>query len=137
MGVPFEALLPYAIITGMFGVTGAGLYVVKRFANEGKKPRWNRDLWDRQSKSRPFDSTEPGFTRSIGWVTNETLSIYSDGARPAHYRHHAWTVKQPPGTPRIRCQQAVEGMDKRGLATALQHNDLVLINSIQIEKRIF
>ena len=33
----------------MFGVTGAGLYVVKRFANEGKKPRWNRDLWDRVS----------------------------------------------------------------------------------------
>lgn len=35
----------------MFGVTGAGLYVVKRFANEGKKPRWNRDLWDRVSDS--------------------------------------------------------------------------------------
>lgn len=33
----------------MFGVTGTGLYVVKRFANEGKKPRWNRDLWDRVS----------------------------------------------------------------------------------------
>lgn len=34
----------------MFGVTGAGLYVSKRFLNEGKKPRWNSDLWDRVSQ---------------------------------------------------------------------------------------
>ena len=36
----------------MFGVTGAGLHFVKRFANEGKKTRWNRDLWDRVSQLR-------------------------------------------------------------------------------------
>ncbi|KAJ5138812.1 uncharacterized protein N7515_003660 [Penicillium bovifimosum] len=48
MGVPFEALLPYGIIIGMFGVTGYGLHYVKRFANDGKKARWNRDLWDRR-----------------------------------------------------------------------------------------
>ncbi|CAG8904690.1 unnamed protein product [Penicillium egyptiacum] len=47
MGVPFEALLPYGIIMTMFGVTGYGLHYVKRFANDGKKARWNRDLWDR------------------------------------------------------------------------------------------
>ncbi|KAJ5762415.1 uncharacterized protein N7511_005797, partial [Penicillium nucicola] len=51
MGVPFEALLPYGIIIGMFGVTGYGLHYVKRFANDGKKARWNRDLWDRVSHS--------------------------------------------------------------------------------------
>ncbi|KAL2700036.1 hypothetical protein AAEP93_008559 [Penicillium crustosum] len=47
MGVPFEALLPYGIIMTMFGVTGYGLHYVKRFANDGKKARWNQDLWDR------------------------------------------------------------------------------------------
>ncbi|RAQ64082.1 hypothetical protein COH20_000668 [Aspergillus flavus] len=47
MGVPFEALIPYGIIVGMFGVTGAGLTAVKWLGNEGKKARWNRDLWDR------------------------------------------------------------------------------------------
>ncbi|KAJ5567253.1 hypothetical protein N7535_006559, partial [Penicillium sp. DV-2018c] len=52
MGVPFEALLPYGIIIGMFGVTGYGLHYVKRFANDGKKARWNRDLWDRQMMER-------------------------------------------------------------------------------------
>ncbi|KAJ5043799.1 hypothetical protein NUH16_000592 [Penicillium rubens] len=50
MGVPFEALLPYGIIITMFGVSGYGLHYVKRFANDGKKARWNRDLWDRQSE---------------------------------------------------------------------------------------
>ncbi|OQE43178.1 hypothetical protein PENCOP_c003G04040 [Penicillium coprophilum] len=52
MGVPFEALLPYGIIMGMFGVTGYGLHYVKRFANDGKKARWNRDLWDRVMMER-------------------------------------------------------------------------------------
>ncbi|KAJ5202746.1 hypothetical protein N7449_004825 [Penicillium cf. viridicatum] len=52
MGVPFEALLPYGIIMTMFGVTGYGLHYVKRFANDGKKARWNRDLWDRVMMER-------------------------------------------------------------------------------------
>ncbi|KAJ5476298.1 hypothetical protein N7475_002027 [Penicillium sp. IBT 31633x] len=57
MGVPFEALLPYGIIIGMFGVTGYGLHYVKRFANDGKKARWNRDLWDRQMMERDLRIT--------------------------------------------------------------------------------
>jgi hypothetical protein len=28
-------------------VTGVGLWGVKYLANDGKKARWNRDLWDR------------------------------------------------------------------------------------------
>ncbi|KAJ5942482.1 hypothetical protein N7516_002650 [Penicillium verrucosum] len=52
MGVPFEALLPYGIIITMFGVSGYGLHYVKRFANDGKKARWNQDLWDRQMMER-------------------------------------------------------------------------------------
>ncbi|OQE25367.1 hypothetical protein PENSTE_c006G04875 [Penicillium steckii] len=47
MPVPFEALLPWGIITAMFGVTGVGLYYTKKLGNDGKKARWNRDLWDR------------------------------------------------------------------------------------------
>ncbi|BDD58331.1 hypothetical protein MAP00_003617 [Monascus purpureus] len=50
MGVPFEALIPYGIVVAMIGVTGAGLSVVKHFANDGKKARWNLDTWDRQSR---------------------------------------------------------------------------------------
>ncbi|KAL4930774.1 NADH dehydrogenase [ubiquinone] 1 alpha subcomplex subunit 1 [Aspergillus undulatus] len=57
MGVPFEALLPYGIVVAMFGVTGVGLSVVKTFANDGKKARWNRDLWDRQMMERDLRLT--------------------------------------------------------------------------------
>ncbi|KAJ6155158.1 hypothetical protein N7470_005724 [Penicillium chermesinum] len=50
MGVPFEALIPYGIVIGMFTVAATGISYTKHFTNEGKKPRWNNDLWDRQSK---------------------------------------------------------------------------------------
>ncbi|KAL2798358.1 hypothetical protein BJX66DRAFT_44859 [Aspergillus keveii] len=57
MGVPFEALLPYGIVVTMFGVTGVGLWGVKYLANDGKKARWNRDLWDRQMMERDLRLT--------------------------------------------------------------------------------
>ncbi|KAG5969860.1 hypothetical protein E4U58_001011 [Claviceps cyperi] len=57
MPVPFEALLPYAIMIGMFGVTGAGLSFVKTRRNEGKAPRWSLDQWDRQSEESTCDRT--------------------------------------------------------------------------------
>uniref|UniRef100_Q6MFL8 NADH dehydrogenase [ubiquinone] 1 alpha subcomplex subunit 1 n=1 Tax=Neurospora crassa TaxID=5141 RepID=Q6MFL8_NEUCS len=47
MPVPFEALIPYAIIVTMFGVTGAGLSAIKTAQNGGKKARWSLDTWDR------------------------------------------------------------------------------------------
>ncbi|OOF98157.1 hypothetical protein ASPCADRAFT_205430 [Aspergillus carbonarius ITEM 5010] len=57
MGVPFEALLPFGIIIASFSVGSAGLWAVKRYANEGKKARWNRDLWDRQMMERDYRLT--------------------------------------------------------------------------------
>lgn len=35
----------------MFGISGYGIAWTQRAKNEGKKPRWNRDLWDRVSCS--------------------------------------------------------------------------------------
>ncbi|CZR42209.1 hypothetical protein FPRO06_08349 [Fusarium proliferatum] len=52
MPVPFEALLPYAIMIGMFGISGTGLAVVKNWQNEGKRPRYSVDQWDRQMMDR-------------------------------------------------------------------------------------
>ncbi|EAS36169.1 uncharacterized protein CIMG_01523 [Coccidioides immitis RS] len=57
MGVPFEALLPYGIIVGFFGVTGVGLSFVKRWANDGKRPRRGIDAWDRQMMERDLRLT--------------------------------------------------------------------------------
>ncbi|KAL4942522.1 hypothetical protein BDV06DRAFT_222113 [Aspergillus oleicola] len=69
MGVPFEALLPYGIVVTMFCVTGVGLSVVKTFANDGKKARWNRDLWDRNLPSTPQN------TPFSGPITNRRFAI--------------------------------------------------------------
>ncbi|KAL8371098.1 hypothetical protein RB595_001112 [Gaeumannomyces hyphopodioides] len=49
MPVPFETLIPYAIITAMFGVSGAGVATVKYMQNGGKRARRSIDQWDRQS----------------------------------------------------------------------------------------
>lgn len=79
MPVPFEALLPWGIITAMFGVTGVGLYYTKKLGNDGKKARWNKDLWDRQMMERDLRLTgswrgqssnpqaPPGFELSNTW----------------------------------------------------------------------
>ncbi|KAK8165426.1 hypothetical protein BKA80DRAFT_271351 [Phyllosticta citrichinensis] len=47
MGIPFEALLPYGIIIGMFGVSSFGLSQVRRIQNGGKNWRYGIDKWDK------------------------------------------------------------------------------------------
>ncbi|TLD13849.1 uncharacterized protein PgNI_04799 [Pyricularia grisea] len=47
MPVPFETLIPYAIITAMFGISGAGISTVRWYTNGGKRPRRSIDQWDR------------------------------------------------------------------------------------------
>ena len=67
MGVPFEALIPYGIMLGvwhdvfhsmvqpltgmqMFGFTGAALSKIRHMQNGGKRARHSIDQWDRQSE---------------------------------------------------------------------------------------
>ncbi|KAL8332081.1 hypothetical protein RB593_002433 [Gaeumannomyces tritici] len=47
MPVPFETLIPYAIITAMFGVSGAGVATLRYMQNGGKRARRSIDQWDR------------------------------------------------------------------------------------------
>ncbi|KFY50004.1 hypothetical protein V496_09661 [Pseudogymnoascus sp. VKM F-4515 (FW-2607)] len=49
MGVPFETLIPFAIMLTMFGITGAGLSKVRAMQNGGKRGRHSVDQWDNQS----------------------------------------------------------------------------------------
>ncbi|KAF4975801.1 hypothetical protein FZEAL_7461 [Fusarium zealandicum] len=50
MPVPFESLLPYGIMIAMFGISGTGLAVIKTWQNEGKRPRYSVDQWDKTDK---------------------------------------------------------------------------------------
>ncbi|RMD39850.1 hypothetical protein DV735_g5275, partial [Chaetothyriales sp. CBS 134920] len=86
MGVPFEALIPYAIMVGMFSITGAGLATTKLISNHGKRPRWNMDVWDRQMTQRDYrltgvfrqqtDAVEApvGFEVSSRWKLEDRVS---------------------------------------------------------------
>ncbi|KAJ4861824.1 NADH-ubiquinone oxidoreductase MWFE subunit domain-containing protein [Trichoderma breve] len=47
MPVPFETLIPYGIMIVMFGVSGTGLAAFKTWQNEGKRPRYSLDQWDK------------------------------------------------------------------------------------------
>lgn len=61
MGVPFESLLPYGIMIGMFAITGAGLAQLRYMQNGGKRGRRGLDQWDRQMMDR--DRRLTGFVR--------------------------------------------------------------------------
>ncbi|SLM35960.1 NADH dehydrogenase [ubiquinone] (complex I), alpha subcomplex subunit 1 [Lasallia pustulata] len=55
MGVPFEALLPYGIMLGLFGFSGAALSKVRHMQNGGKRARHSLDRWDRHSSPLGHD----------------------------------------------------------------------------------
>ncbi|KAF2812405.1 uncharacterized protein BDZ99DRAFT_486961 [Mytilinidion resinicola] len=61
MGVPFEALLPYGIMLGMFAVSGVGLAQLRYMQNGSKRSRRGLDAWDRVMMDR--DRRLTGFAR--------------------------------------------------------------------------
>ncbi|KAL2040775.1 hypothetical protein N7G274_006233 [Stereocaulon virgatum] len=85
MGVPFEALIPYAIMLGMFGLTGAGLSKIRHMQNGGKRARHSIDQWDRQMMDRDRRLTgylrgqtdevaaPPGFELNNPWRTEKRI----------------------------------------------------------------
>ncbi|KAK0709528.1 hypothetical protein B0T26DRAFT_835254 [Lasiosphaeria miniovina] len=86
MPVPFETLIPYAIILAMFGVTGAGMSKVKNMNNAGKRTRRSLDQWDKQMMDRDRRLTghlrgqtgnhlpPPGFELNNPWRTEPRIS---------------------------------------------------------------
>ncbi|KAK4927949.1 hypothetical protein LTR66_016258 [Elasticomyces elasticus] len=57
MGVPFETLLPYGLMLGLFGVTGASVSTLRWYTNDYKRPRRGLDRWDRQMIERDMRIT--------------------------------------------------------------------------------
>ncbi|ODV57924.1 NADH dehydrogenase [ubiquinone] 1 alpha subcomplex subunit 1 ASCRUDRAFT_78292 [Ascoidea rubescens DSM 1968] len=55
--IPFEALLPYAIMGTLLTLGGGGLAVVKAYENDYKRVRFGLDRWDRQMMERDFRLT--------------------------------------------------------------------------------
>ena len=57
MPVPFEAVIPMAIVGVLFAVTGTGYSAVSRLANEGKPLRHKLDEWERMMMRRDLRLT--------------------------------------------------------------------------------
>ncbi|KAI0773388.1 hypothetical protein BC629DRAFT_1595155 [Irpex lacteus] len=52
MPVPWEALIPFGLVTTMFAAAGTLLNVSKRAQNQGKPIRYHLDAWDEMMLDR-------------------------------------------------------------------------------------
>ncbi|PRQ73234.1 hypothetical protein AAT19DRAFT_15987 [Rhodotorula toruloides] len=87
--VPFEALIPFGLLTVMFAVTGTGFSAVRRIQNDGKPTRHTLDRWEelmmerdqRLTGSLRGQSTEPiapkGFSNNSAWQTEKAEVAWS------------------------------------------------------------
>ncbi|KJA29591.1 hypothetical protein HYPSUDRAFT_152467 [Hypholoma sublateritium FD-334 SS-4] len=57
MPVPWEALIPFGLLTAMFGAAGTLANVSMRAQNQGKPPRYSVDNWDAMMMSRDKELT--------------------------------------------------------------------------------
>ncbi|PVU91659.1 hypothetical protein BB559_004034 [Furculomyces boomerangus] len=57
MPLPFEPIIPIAIITAMFGIANLGYHIAHHQRNDGKPPRYNLDNWDRALMDRDLRLT--------------------------------------------------------------------------------
>lgn len=57
MPVPFEGLLPYAIMTAFYGLAGHGVGAIRYWDNGYKNDRWDLDEWDELMMARDFRLT--------------------------------------------------------------------------------
>ncbi|OMJ10839.1 hypothetical protein AYI69_g10083 [Smittium culicis] len=71
MPAPFEAFIPFVLITTMFGVANLGFHYVHHSRNDGKPPRYGIDNWERALIDRDLRMTgsHRGFTKEYFKLT--------------------------------------------------------------------
>ncbi|KAJ2353604.1 hypothetical protein IWW50_004091 [Coemansia erecta] len=57
MPFPFESLIPFAVMSTMFVVTGVGIQYANNKRNGGKGIRYSMDDWDRKMMMRDMQLT--------------------------------------------------------------------------------
>ncbi|KDE05813.1 hypothetical protein MVLG_03902 [Microbotryum lychnidis-dioicae p1A1 Lamole] len=88
MPVPFEALIPFGLLTVMFAATGTLFSAARRMTNDGKPARHTLDTWEvnmmerdrRLTGSLRGQSTEPkapkAFATNSVWETEKIDSPF-------------------------------------------------------------
>ncbi|KAL2350153.1 hypothetical protein BJ546DRAFT_1069456 [Cryomyces antarcticus] len=90
MGVPFEALIPYGIMLGMFGVTGAALSKLRHMQNGGKRGRHSVDQWDRAQAPDKVVVMDRD-RRLTGFIRGQTDRVQ---APPGFELNNPWRVER-------------------------------------------
>ncbi|ORZ00319.1 hypothetical protein BCR43DRAFT_485018 [Syncephalastrum racemosum] len=84
MPVPFEAFIPFGIMTTFFVVTGTGLNVTRYFSNDRKPTRYHLDKWDYQMMERDRR------------LTGSTRGQSTDPVAPAAFATNSvWYLEKP------------------------------------------
>ncbi|CAE6541588.1 hypothetical protein RSOLAG22IIIB_03948 [Rhizoctonia solani] len=52
MPVPWEATIPFVLLTTMFAATGTLFNISARLSNDGKSPRYGLDTWEEMMMER-------------------------------------------------------------------------------------
>lgn len=74
MPVPFEGLLPYAIMAGFFGLAGHGVGFIRYWDNGWKNDRYDLDQWDQKMMARDF------------LLTGHERGQISEAVAPEHFK---------------------------------------------------
>ncbi|KAK4046013.1 hypothetical protein OIV83_006431 [Microbotryomycetes sp. JL201] len=77
MPVPWEALIPFGLLTTMFAITGTGFSAAKRLTNDGKPTRHSLDRWDENMMERDRRLTGSVRGQSIEPVAPSTFATNS------------------------------------------------------------
>lgn len=86
MPVPFEGLLPYAIMAGFYGLAGHGVGFIRYWDNGWKNDRYALDDWDVKMMERDF------------LLTGTKRGQTSQAVAPEHFRT-SHTVRESYWTP--------------------------------------
>ncbi|KAJ2395277.1 hypothetical protein GGI23_004368 [Coemansia sp. RSA 2559] len=77
MPFPFESIIPFAIMSGMFTVTGFGINYAQTKRNEGKPVRYSMDDWDRKMMLRDKQLTGTPRGQADGPIAPEEFKTNS------------------------------------------------------------
>ncbi|KIM35161.1 hypothetical protein M413DRAFT_449868 [Hebeloma cylindrosporum] len=77
MPVPWEALIPFGLLTAMFGAAGTLVNLSQRAQNLGKPPRYGIDNWDTMMMNRDKQLTGHQRGQSVNPVAPSEFSTNS------------------------------------------------------------
>jgi len=77
MPVPWEALIPFGLVTTMFAAAGTLLNVSKRAQNQGKPIRYHLDAWEEMMMDRDKRLTGHERGQSVEPIAPESFATNS------------------------------------------------------------